>query len=130
MGERLTGHVELVRRGVWRLVVNLPAAGAAGTAEISVTDGNGRVIRQQVVALGASATGWTWDGRDASGRTLTDGAYRVQVTGRGANGEEAPITFTVAGTITGAERVNNEMTLSMGGMSVGFDSLRRLLPGN
>lgn len=31
MGERLTGHVELVRRGVWRLVVNLPAAGAAGT---------------------------------------------------------------------------------------------------
>ena len=59
-----------------------------------------------------------------------DTGVRQQVTGRGANGEEAPITFTVAGTITGAERVNNEMTLSMGGMNVGFDSLRRLLPGN
>ncbi|NMJ41887.1 hypothetical protein GWK16_11595 [Roseomonas sp. JC162] len=110
--------------------LRLPAAGTARTAQVRVLDGTGRTVRSETVTLGTGATSWTWNGKDSLGRTLADGAYRVQVTGRGANGEEAPITFTVAGTITGAERVNNEMTLSMGGMNVGFDSLRRLLPGN
>lgn len=113
-----------------RAEIRLPAAGAARTAEISVTDGNGRVIRQQVVALGAAATGWNWDGRDASGRTLADGAYGVQVTGRGANGEATALPFSVAGTVTGAERSGNTLSLAMGGMSVGFDRLRRLVPGD
>lgn len=110
--------------------LRLPAAGSARTAQVRVLDAAGRAVRSETVTLGTGATSWTWNGKDSAGRTLADGAYRVQVTGRGANGEEAPITFTVAGTITGAERVNNEMTLSMGGMNVGFDGLRRLLPGN
>lgn len=110
--------------------LRLPAAGPARVAEIRVLDGTGRTVRADAVALGAAASGWTWNGQDLSGRTLADGAYRVQVTGRGANGEEVPVAFTVAGTITGAERTDGDMTLSLGGMSVGFEALRRLLPGN
>lgn len=110
--------------------IRLPAAGTARMAEISIIDGNGRVIRQQTVTLGGVATGWTWDGRDAAGRALADGAYGVQVTGRAANGEVTSLSFGVAGTVTGAERSGNTLTLSMGSMSVGFDRLRRLTPGN
>lgn len=109
--------------------IRLPAAGTAQRAEITITDRSGRVLRQQVVALGTEAGGWSWDGRDAAGTRLADGAYGVRVTGRGANGEEVPLSFTVAGTVTGAERQDGGLTLSLGGLSVGFDRLRRLLPG-
>jgi flagellar basal-body rod modification protein FlgD len=111
-----------------RAEVRLPAAGTARFAEISVADTSGRTLRQQVVALGTTASGWTWDGTDAAGRTLADGAYRVSVTGRGANGEAVTLPFTVAGTVTGAERQGSGLSLTMGALSVGFGSLRRLLP--
>jgi flagellar basal-body rod modification protein FlgD len=93
-----------------------------------VLDSAGRVVRQQVASLGATPSGWTWDGRDAAGRSLPDGAYRVQVTGRGANGEAAALPFSVAGTVTGAERQGDALLLSLGALGVGFDRLRRLLP--
>ncbi|WP_137124857.1 flagellar hook assembly protein FlgD [Roseomonas sp. HF4] len=111
-----------------RAEVRLPAAGAARTAEIAVLDSAGRVLRQQVASLGAAPSGWTWDGRDATGRSLPDGAYRVQVTGRGVNGEAAALPFSVAGTVTGAERQGDTLLLSLGALGVGFDRLRRLLP--
>jgi len=111
-----------------RAEVRLPAAGTARTAEIAVLDPAGRVLRQQVVPLGAAPTGWTWDGRDATGRSLPDGAYRVQVTGRAANGEATTLSFSVVGTVTGAERQGESLLLSLGALGVGFDRLRRIVP--
>lgn len=128
IGQRAEVESDQVALQNGRAEVRLPAAGAARIADITISDGAGRVVRQQTVALGTQAGGWTWDGRDATGRSLADGAYRLQVAGRGANGEAVPITYTVAGTVTGAERQNGELSLAMGGMTVGFDRLRRLLP--
>ena len=129
IGQRAEVESDQVTLQNGRAEVRLPALGTARTAEISIADGAGRVVRQQTVALGTQAGGWIWDGRDATGRSLADGAYRVQVAGRGANGEAVPLAYTVAGTVTGAERQNGELSLAMGGMTVGFDKLRRLLPG-
>lgn len=129
IGQRAEVESDQVTLQNGRAEVRLPALGTARTAEISIADGAGRVVRQQTVALGTQAGGWIWDGRDATGRSLADGAYRVQVAGRGANGEAVQLAYTVAGTVTGAERQNGELSLAMGGMTVGFDKLRRLLPG-
>jgi len=108
----------------------LPAAGTARAAEVAVLDSAGRVLRREVVALGAQAQPWRWDGRDASGRSLADGTYALSVTGRGTNGEAVPISAGVVARITGAERQDGAIMLALGGLRVGFDSLRRLLPGN
>ncbi|MBR0672971.1 flagellar hook assembly protein FlgD [Neoroseomonas soli] len=130
MGQRAEVESNQVALQNGRAEIRLPAAGTARTAEVAIIDAGGRVLRQQAVTLGTAATGWNWDGRDASGRSLADGAYGVRVTGRGANGEAVPLSFTVAGTVTGAERSGSNLTLSMGGMSVGFDRLRRLTPND
>lgn len=108
--------------------IRLPAAGTARTAEVAVTDASGRTLRTQTVTLGSGATSWTWDGRDAAGTRQADGAYRVQVTGRAANGEAATLSFAVRGTLTGAERADGGLSLKMGAVSLGFDSLRSILP--
>lgn len=111
-----------------RAELHLPAAGTARTAEISVLDGTGRTLRAATATLAEGGSSWAWDGRDGAGRSLADGGYRVQVVGRGANGEVVPLDFTVAGTITGAAQGDGGVTLAIGGVSVPFDKLRRLLP--
>jgi flagellar basal-body rod modification protein FlgD len=128
VGRRVEVEADRVALQNGRAEVRLPAAGSARYAEITVTDGTGRALRQQFVELGSAASGWTWDGRDATGRTLADGAYGVSVTGRGANGEAVALPFTVAGTVTGAEQRAGALSLSIGSLAVGFDKVRRLIP--
>ncbi|WP_198373423.1 flagellar hook assembly protein FlgD [Roseomonas rosulenta] len=128
VGRRVEVEADQVPLQNGRGEIRLPAAGASRFAEISIADGSGRTLRQQVVALGSAPSGWNWDGRDVGGRALSDGAYRVGVTGRGANGEAVSLPFTVAGTVTGAEQRSNGLSLSVGGLAVGFDKVRRLLP--
>jgi flagellar basal-body rod modification protein FlgD len=110
--------------------VRLPAAGTARTAEITVTDSNGGLLRRETVTLGTGATSWTWDGRNANGVQQPDGAYAVAVTGRDANGAAVTLSHTVRGTLTGAERGEDGLTLSLGALSLGFDSLRSILPAS
>ncbi len=128
VGRRVEVESERLPLQQGRAEVRLPAAGAAQFADIAVTDSAGRVLRLQTVSLGATASGWTWDGRDSNGRALADGGYGVRVAGRGINGEAAPLAFTVTGTVTGAERQGTDLTLAMGAVTAGFDRLRRLLP--
>lgn len=108
--------------------IRLPAAGSATVADITVMDANGRTIRTQSVPLGSSASSWTWDGRDLAGNRQADGSYAIAVAGRTANGEAATVSHTVRGTLTGAERTDGGLSLSMGALALGFDSLRSILP--
>jgi flagellar basal-body rod modification protein FlgD len=128
MGRRVEVEADQLPLQNGRGEVRLPVAGTARYAEITVSDSTGRALRQQFVELGSAPTAWNWDGRDTSGRTLTDGTYRVSVAGRGVNGEAVALPFTVAGTVTGAEQRSGTLSLSIGGLAVGFDKVRRLIP--
>lgn len=106
--------------------LRLPAATTAAMgAQVEMLDATGRVIRVEEVTLGASPRLFTWDGRDAGGRQLADGAYATRVTLPGTDqGGRTPLPFTVLGRATGAERVGGEVRLRMGALDVPFDSLR------
>jgi flagellar basal-body rod modification protein FlgD len=110
--------------------LRLPIASTAAlAASVEVLDATGRVVRVEEATLGAAPRLWTWDGRDASGRLLADGAYATRVTLPGtATGNDpagrTPLAFTVLGRATGAERVGGEVRLRLGGLDVPFDSLR------
>ena len=98
------------------------------SAEIVVTNASGAVVRRQTVTLGSGATSWMWDGKNTAGATQPDGAYRIQVSGRDANGTAVAVSHTVRGTLTGAQRTDDGLTLSMGALSLGFDALRNIVP--
>ncbi|WP_338663423.1 flagellar hook assembly protein FlgD [Pararoseomonas sp. SCSIO 73927] len=112
-----------------RATVRLPAAGAARTARVAILDGSGKVLREAQVRLGAAGQDWSWDGKDANGKQLPDGAYKVAVTGADTNGGPATTSFTVVGTATAAERVNGALRLRMGAASYGFDAVRSIAGG-
>lgn len=53
-----------------------------GPVKLEVVDAAGRLVRRAELAAGGSTTRiWTWDGRDASGRSTPAGYYRVRATG-------------------------------------------------
>lgn len=106
--------------------VNLPAAGTARLARVEVRDANNLLVRSSDVTLGTAPVAWSWDGKDNGGTQRPDGTYRVTVSGRDSAGAAVPLGFTVTGQVTGALRDNGTVTLRMGGLSVGYDSLRDL----
>jgi flagellar basal-body rod modification protein FlgD len=110
--------------------LRLPAAGAAREVTITVLDNTGRSLREERVALGPDALEWKWDGRDAAGRPLPDGAYYFLAAGRDANGSPQPVEVTVRARATAAERApgqnGGELRLVLGGLAVGFDAVRSL----
>ncbi|MBX6743533.1 MAG: flagellar hook capping FlgD N-terminal domain-containing protein [Acetobacteraceae bacterium] len=114
--------------------LRLPAAGAAREVTITILDNLGRTLREETVALGSTATEWQWDGRDAMGRSLPDGAYSFVVAGRDADGTPQPVEVTVRARATAAERTSGpdggELRLVLGGLTVGFDAVRSLDGGN
>lgn len=106
--------------------LRLPPAGLAAAATIQVLDPSGRTLREARVPLGQDVTEWTWDGRDAAGRRMPDGAYRFGVTGTNAAGGTVPVTATSVARATGTERVEGDLRLMFGPLGVGFDQVRSL----
>lgn len=111
--------------------LRLPPAGAARDAVVRVQDSLGRTIREQTVSLGAAPKDWVWDGRNAAGQQQPDGTFAFTVAGRDAQGQSQPVTATVVGRATAAERVTDgtgkgQLQLSLGALAVGFDAVRSL----
>jgi len=109
--------------------LRLPAAGAATRATVTVSDSAGRTLRSQEVRLDGERSTWTWDGRDAAGNKLPDGAYRVAVSGTNAAGAAQTLDWTVTGTATGAERRGGALKLMLGNAAYGFDQVRSVTSG-
>ncbi len=108
-------------------VPTLADAAGATRARIAIANASGNVVREQVVTLGTTASGWSWDGKDARGRALSDGNYRLTV--QGLDQEGAPrgtLPSVVAGTVTGVSQNGETVQLAIGALSAGFDSLRRI----
>lgn len=108
--------------------LRLPAAGAAQGATVQISDGTGRVVREARVALGAAPTNWNWDGHDAQGRLLADGAYMVTVQGSDAGGGPVTLTANVLARASGVERGTNGVTLQFGALSLPYDRMRSVQP--
>jgi flagellar basal-body rod modification protein FlgD len=104
--------------------IRLPAAGESRQAQITILGTGNRIIRQETVTLGNGPTNWTWNGRSGDGVSQADGAYKVRVVGAGSNGQtQSSLPFSTIGTVTGAEKVGNELQLALGQLKVGFDKL-------
>lgn len=129
VGRRVTLETETLPLQGGRAEVVLPRAGKAQQAVVEVRDASGSVVRTATLPLGAAPTNWSWDGRDLRGQQRADGAYRVTVSGRGADGAVTPVTFGVSGLVTGAVRQDGALLLRLGPASVGFDRLREVGAG-
>jgi flagellar basal-body rod modification protein FlgD len=110
--------------------MQLPPLAQAGTARqalVTVTSSNDLILHQAIVPLGSEATSWTWDGKDTQGKRVTDGTYKVAVTGAdSAAMSTGPLDFTLRARIDSVSRSGSDPRLNLGSLAVGFGDLRRL----
>ncbi|MCS6853821.1 MAG: flagellar hook assembly protein FlgD [Elioraea sp.] len=115
----------VLQDGAARGAYSLRADSTATT--VTIRDRSGRIVAQLAGQTRAGRHEFTWDGRDGFGRRLPDGVYTVRVEARrGATTE--PVPTTVIGRITGAERAESGLKLSIGGLTIDSSAIRSVSP--
>lgn len=111
--------------------LRLPSLAEAGGAQggiVTITNSSGVVVYNEAVALGSSATSWSWNGKAANGGSQPDGRYTVSVSGFDSRGTSTgTLDFGVVGKVTSVDRSSSgDPRMNIGGLSVGLEALRGL----
>lgn len=82
---------------------------------ISVKDMNGKVVYSEQGKITSGTHDFKWDGKDADGNQLEDGAYKIEVTAKVASGETAAqVMTTVFGRVTGVASDSQGVYIGLG----------------
>ena len=92
---------------------------------ITISDPSGVQLYQTTQQAVAGSNAWTWNGVNANGKSLPDGAYNVSVTSAAAGGTKVP--FTVIGRATGATTSGTTPSLSLGQLSVPMSAVQSIV---
>jgi len=96
---------------------------AAEPVGIAVYNSTGAQVQTATLTSTAGANTWTWNGKNASGATMPDGAYSVTVNSIGTTGAASSVPFTVTGTATSVMNNAGTVQVQMGGLTLPFSSV-------
>ena len=103
------------------------ASGAAANVTLTVKDANGQLVG--LIPEGQLSAGdhtLTWDGKDANGVTLPDGAYSVGVSATAANGTAATTTTSVLVKVDSVSFKNGAVYLNSGTNSYALTDVTKI----
>ena len=103
----------------WTYTLTEPAA----TVDLIVTDEAGDVVFRTVGESTFGEHSFVWDGRDEAGQVLPDGHYTLSVAATGSDDEPLSAAIGFLGRVTGLETVNDELVLSVGGITVPIEQV-------
>jgi flagellar basal-body rod modification protein FlgD len=103
--------------------VNYVLAEKAESAKVLVYDANGGLVRSidSPTALGKHTV--NWDGKDASGNTLPDGAYTVVISARDAETNLIEVATSITATVTGTQNTGAGTQLIFGVVPIDLDNV-------
>jgi flagellar basal-body rod modification protein FlgD len=97
---------------------------SAEPVAIAIYSDSGTKLQDATLTSVKGSNTWTWNGSDASGRTLPDGAYKVAVAGADSSGTVSAVPFSVVGTATGVQSLSSGIQLQIGALSVDFSKVQ------
>jgi flagellar basal-body rod modification protein FlgD len=95
----------------------------AASTTLTVTDSSGNTV---YTASGDTASGsheFDWDGVNASGTQLADGAYTLTVSAKTADGNTVSTTTTSSGKVTGVDMSGSTAQLIIGSTSIALSDV-------
>ena len=126
-----SGHTLSVTQGVAsKASYTLPAD--AKTLQANIYDKSGALVRTiDIGAKGAGSHEFTWDGKDAKGKTVVDGIYSIAISGTNAKGEKLAPGTTVSGEVSGVAVKNGAIMLTLkDGREVNLTDVQNAASGN
>lgn len=95
----------------------------AESVTITVKDQDGNVVYEAEGDTAKGSNSFTWDGTDAEGNTLEDGAYSISVEARAADGTEIEADIYGIGKITNVSTSGDEIVLIVGDLALSISSI-------
>jgi flagellar basal-body rod modification protein FlgD len=92
----------------------------SGPVTIGVYAESGAKLQETTVVPQAGSKSWTWDGKDANGKAMPDGAYKAIV--KAADGSD--VAFDPIGVATGVQRNGDKMQVALGTVSVDLSAVQ------
>jgi flagellar basal-body rod modification protein FlgD len=103
-------------------------SGAADSVKVNITNAAGHVVRSyDLGALPAGVKTLSWDGKDANGAALPDGAYKFNAVATGAGAGVTPVALTFSN-VTSVALGSNGVALDLAdSRKVSFGDIRLIL---
>jgi flagellar basal-body rod modification protein FlgD len=98
-------------------------ASDAASVTLAMKDASGKVVATLPGETTAGRHDFKWDGESASGKTLPDGLYTVEVKALDKAGKPVPVQTSVQGRVTGLGYENGETLLLIDNAWVGADEI-------
>ncbi|MBO34194.1 MAG: flagellar hook capping protein [Rhodospirillaceae bacterium] len=90
---------------------------------IAIMDDKGNIKHTKAGELAAGEHNYTWDGKDANGVQVTDGAYIVSVTPIGFTDEPVAVKTIIKANITGVNMESGSTMLDANGVAIPLDKV-------
>ena len=101
----------------------------AATANLIVSDSQGRTVYASPAEKGAGLHSFDWNGEDSLGNTLSPGAYTLTVIAKNADGNTIPTRVASQGVVSEVDLTGSEPILMIGPLGVPL-SKATLVSGN
>lgn len=118
------GRTTTLEDGAATFAYTLPDAAKAAT--LTILDSGGQAVFLTSAELAAGRHEFVWDGKDALGNTLADGAYTIQVSAVNANDQPLDVAFSIFGKVTGVQVEEGVATLNLGTVIVPLSEVTRI----
>ncbi len=106
-------------------VIGYALDGAAARVGVNIIDGQGNLVRTLV--SGSQAAGEqtvSWDGKDATGKTLPAGAYTIEVAALDAAGKRVGASARTRGVVTGVTLGGGDVMLEIGAVKIPLSAVK------
>ena len=117
----VTNGLASLEEGVANWSYTLDAA--AAEANLTVTDGNGKVVFTGPAEKAQGTHGFAWDGKDNNGNDMPDGAYHLTVRAAAADGAAVNTSVASAGLVGQIDMTGGVPRFVVGNMTVGMGEI-------
>ena len=97
--------------------------GQANKTTVKVLNENGLAVFSTPGSIGTGSHSFVWDGKDANGNLLPEGAYTLIVQSLGDNGGEVDISINLLGRVTGVQSEAGETQLTIGETAIALKNI-------
>jgi flagellar basal-body rod modification protein FlgD len=105
----------------WSYTTTKPA-----TVTINVQNASGQVIYSENRTLNAGDHSFRWNGRDAQGKVMPAGDYKISVVAKDAAGQSVSVSTEVEGIVDGIDLTKSPAVLTINGSDYTLDKIRRV----
>src|SRR5579885_1755197 len=109
-------------QAVWSL--NAPSD---AVVTVNVKSSTGQTVFSGTYNMTAGPQSFVWDGRDAQGNKLPDGAYTLEAIGKDASGRDVAISTEIVGVVDSVDLTQSPPLLSIYGQNYTLDKIKRVV---